>query len=198
MTKKINNLWFSLFTNSVSKVKTKIIDSVLLSDSFISQISINVWLRIKMWLVVLSRKDNKAPVPHSHQMQRDSDVEHLPGSTADARIVSLLQSKDKKKSKLETSSQIWDSRQGMRRALWPFLEGTQWAASSTGSSRTGNPAPACSGERPSTSVKNPGGFRAIERTFLCREAWATHRKQEVRNLAPYFQPIDLEADISQH
>lgn len=38
---------------------------------------------------------------------------------------------------------------------------------------------------------------SCKRTFLCREAWSNHSKQEVMNLAPYLWPTDLEADVCQ-
>lgn len=64
VTKIINNLWFSLFTNPISEVKTKLNDSVFLSNWPISQMSVNWWLRIRPWLIVLSRfprTDSKSP-----------------------------------------------------------------------------------------------------------------------------------------
>lgn len=91
---------------SLSKVRTKIIDSALLSNFLISQMSINVWLRIKMWLTFPSSRNSKATSSHGHQRLKNKGGEYH----VDAWVISPLWSKNNKKKTLKiTLPNIWAS-----------------------------------------------------------------------------------------
>lgn len=91
---------------SLSKVRAKIIDSALLSNFLISQMSINVWLRIKMWLTLPSRRNSKATSSQGHQRRKNKGGEYR----VDAWVISPLWSKNNKKKTLKiTLPNIWAS-----------------------------------------------------------------------------------------